>query len=521
MRKIALILCFAMIAAMFGGCGSDDAYVPTGNALADATEPTESTGIAAPGGLETGDRLYTLAYYPSEGFNPYECESFNNRMLFSLIYQSLFVTDRNYNVEPMLCKSYTVSDDLTVYTIEIEEATFPDGSLLTANDVVTSLQTARDSYLYRGRFDLISEISQVNSTTVRIATYYAYENLPMLLDIPIVKASQVADPQPAGTGPYVLTNTASGLSLQLRDNWWCDAEIPLDDASIPLRAFTNAQDIRDCFEFDNLGISIADPGSASYSEYRCDYELWDSETGIFLYLACNMASGVFSNEEVRAALTYAIDREKLLEECYNGFGVTATLPASPNSPVYDHGLASSVTYDPEVFRKALQDEGMEGRSISLYVNKSDSVRLQTARLIARMLTDCGLVVTIKDNSTAYFISGLNNGDYDLYLGQTKLAPTMDLTQFFSPYGELSYGGLEDSATYAMCKEALENSGNFYNLHQMILQDGRLTPLLFRTYAVYGERGLVDHLTPARDNIFYYSLGKTMEDARTVESDTEE
>ena len=37
-------------------------------------------------------------------------------------------------------------------------------------------------------------------------------------------------------------------------------------------------------------------------------------------------------------------------------------------------------------------------------------------------------------------------------------------------------------------------------------------MLFRSYAIYATRGLLTGLTPSRDNVFYYSLGKTMNGA---------
>ena len=63
----------------------------------------------------------------------------------------------------------------------------------------------------------------------------------------------------------------------------------------------------------------------------------------------------------------------------------------------------------------------------------------------------------------------------------------------------------------MCLEALANKGNYINLHKMVADDGRLCPILFQTYSVHATRGLLTGLTPARDNVFYYSLGKTMKE----------
>ena len=315
MRKISLFLCAALVLSLFAGCASSEqAYVPTGHGLADQQAPTEETEATKPQ-IPAEKKQFTLAYYPEEGFNPYTCTSFNNRMLFSLLYLGLFSVDRDYHPVPVLCKSYTVSSDLRNHTFQLESATFSDGSYLNAEDVVASLKKAQESDMFEGRFDNVADIYAVGENAVRIDTYFAYENLPLLLDIPIIKASQLEEQMPLGTGPYALAPTAGGMSLQIRNNWWCQADLAVNSVSIPLMEATSAAQIRDSFEFDNLGISISDPGSSSYAEYRCDYELWEMETGLFLYLGCNMESTVFSNDEVRAALTYAINRVVLLAQC--------------------------------------------------------------------------------------------------------------------------------------------------------------------------------------------------------------
>ena len=61
--------------------------------------------------------------------------------------------------------------------------------------------------------------------------------------------------------------------------------------------------------------------------------------------------------------------------------------------------------------------------------------------------------------------------------------------------------------------ALENSGNYSDMYRAILNDGRLTPVVFRNYAVYANRGVVESLAPARDNLFYYDLGKRVTDVQ--------
>ena len=519
MRKIAWILCFALVLSLFAGCSDEkEAYVPTGDALDDATMATQAP---PPGQLEAEGNAYTLGYFAKDGFNPYDVTGYTNRHLFSLLYQGLFSVDGDYNVEPMLCKTYTMSEDMKTYTFRLEPAIFSDGTYIDAEDVVASLETAEDSDFYEGRFRFIGDIEALNETTVKISLLTPMENLPILLDIPIVKAENVGDMMPSGTGPYRLVRTVSGLTLQRKANWWCTTEnLAVTAQAIVLRSAESPAKIRDWFEFEDVGIAYADPGSGTYAEYRCDYEVWDCETGIMTFLACHEESKVFSNPQVRAALTYAINREVLVESNYNGFAQAATLPASPNSPYYDKTLAAQVTYNPERLIQALTESNLTGETVILLLNKSDSTRLQTGYQIAEMLTQCGLVVEIQEMSTNMFRNSVYAGNYDLYLGQTQLSANMDLSEFFHPYGYISWGSMSNEDLYALCLNALENSGNYYNLHQMVVQDGMLTPVLFRTYAVYMERGLMGGLNPARDNVYWYSIGKNMEDAMTIVVDEE-
>ena len=161
---------------------------------------------------------------------------------------------------------------------------------------------------------------------------------------------------------------------------------------------------------------------------------------------------------------------------------------------------------------AVEAAGFTGASITLLLNADDSLRLRAGRAIGDMLSACGLQVTLMEVNSSEFIEQVKWGKYDLYLGQTRLSSNMDLTAFFAKNGTLNYGGLADTTAYAMCLEALANQGNYYNLHKEVMDDGQLCPILFRSYAVYATRGLVTQLTPARDNMFFYTIGRTMADA---------
>lgn len=509
MKRI-LTLILTVFLCLLSGCAQEDTvYVPTGNGL---TWEDDSPVSTTEGITEPTDQELVLVYYPDIPLNPYLCTDFTNRTFLSLIYQSLFVVDSNYNVSPILCSRYTMSDDMRSYTFYIEPATFSDGSVLTINDVFASIQAAKLSKYYKGRFNHVDKVELTEDGGIKFRLDTAYENFPMLLDIPIVKEAEVEANYPLGTGPYYFDQTYSGARLRLRNNWWCSTSVlPLRATSIPLTVAESTNQIRDSFEFSNVGLVRADPGSDAYVEYRCDYELWDCENGIFLYTVCNTEGPIFSHSAVRTALTHAIDRDAIVNEFYSGFAHSATLPASPLSPYYNNQLASRYQYDPEVFQEAVDNYSLVGAPLRILVNDADTLRLQIARAIGKQLAEYGFDVKMLEFTGNEYLYRLNILEFDLYVGQTMLSPNMDLSSFFREGGALRYGGTTDAGIYALCLETLANRGNYYNLHQRVMEDGRLCPLAFQVYSVHATRGLLTGLTPSRDNVFYYTIGKAMAD----------
>ena len=147
----------------------------------------------------------------------------------------------------------------------------------------------------------------------------------------------------------------------------------------------------------------------------------------------------------------------------------------------------------------------------LLVNSDDSLRLRAARAIGEMLAVGGLQVEMKELGGSAYENAIRKRDFDIYLGKTRLSPNMDLSAFFDTWGDLSYGGMDDVAAYALCLDALADEGNYYNLHRTVMEQGLLCPVLLCNYAVYTTRGIFQNLAPARDNVFCYSIGRTVAD----------
>ena len=167
-KTVALLLAVLMSLGVFSGCRQEEApYTPTGAGL---TWDEDYTGPRYEREEEKVEQELHLTFYADRTMNPYTCTDYTNRALFTLIYQSLFSVDRNYEAEPQLCKKYSVSADLKTYTIYLENAVFTDGTPLTAQDVLTSLQTAKESDYYSGRFRHIKEMSVTGDGAIQITT---------------------------------------------------------------------------------------------------------------------------------------------------------------------------------------------------------------------------------------------------------------------------------------------------------------------------------------------------------------
>ena len=502
-RMILLLLCTALLLC---GCGVQNSGNPT--------TPTYfgDTSDVKPNGSGEEAHVLSLIYDPTEQMNPYKSENASNRALFSLIYQGLFSVDADYKASPMLCDTYNVSADLRTYTFYLANACFSDGTIVTAADVVASLTTAQESRWYGGRLQQVKSITAYGDAVV-IETKTPMENLPLLLDIPVVKVTEVDAARPLGTGPYRLELNAQGASLRRQAAWWCNTKLPVYGDTIALVKGETPAEIRDAFELEGVSLVVTDPNSDRYVDFRSDYELWKEESGKFLYLVCNEKSKIFSNPAIRSALTHAINREAISQQFYHNIATPASLPASPNSPWYNSSLAQRYGYAPELFAEAVAAAELTDTTVTLLLNGDDVTRHRAGLAIADMLRAGGLKVTILKSSAEDLEKNLRYSEYDLYLGQTKLSATMDISAFFGTYTSLNYGGLADPVLYQMSLDAMTNSGNFYKLHEAVMEEGQLCPILFLNDAVYVQRGSLPDLAPARDSVFAYNLGRTLEDAK--------
>ncbi len=473
---------------------------------ADGEEPTKSTEDIAPSegeeSEEMGKQTFGMTYMPEGGFNPYHCTMTVNRAMFSMLYECLFTVSNQFRAEPVLCQSFTVSEDGRTYRFTLVEGVrFSDGTALTAEDVVASLQEAKNSDLYGGRLAHISSLRADGSNVVVVRLDTAYENFSLMLDVPILKSSTVKETQPIGTGAYVVR----GASLQRNTHWWQSQALAVSAQTIHLEAVETPNDIRDSFEFGDTDLVYCDPNSPAALGYRCDYEVWEVPTTVLHYIGFNMEKGMFSNSALRTAITWGINRESLANAVYGGFAQASVLPCSPDSDLYDTQLAADYAYSDQKLRTAIKSSGVvtseENRGVFL-VCADDPTRVEAAEAIVQELQRCGLYMTVRPLNGDSYRTALRRGNYDMYYGEVRLTANFDLSEFFKTYGAMNYGGIGDATLSTLCMAALENSGNYTELCKQIIEKAPICPVVFKRYAICVTRGAISSVTPAVDCIFH-------------------
>ncbi len=507
MKKLfALLLALTLL---LGGCTAE--VEPTEL----SEEGTEIIEIPTESAEEEEKKEFGLSYLASYGLNPYTCAATNNRAVFSLLYESLFIVTDEFQAEPVLCEGFKVSGDGKTYAITfLEGLCFSDGTLVTMADVEASLGAARKSALYKHRLSDISYYVVDGERTIIFYLKTAYENFALMLDFPILKADTVSSETPIGTGAYYL----SGEDLLPNPYWWQTEAQVVNEEVIHLEACQETGELRDSFEFGGTDLVYFDPNSAASVGFRCDYEVWEAPTTTMHYIGFNIYSGFFANDTLRRAVTYIVDRETLRNQVYGGFALASELPCSPKSSLYDEKLAEKYDYAPAEFIAALEASGVTTSSdyqnhVGYFIVCSeDPARVSAAQYICQEMQKYGLKINLNILDSASYKKALRDGNFDLYYGEVRLTPNFDVREFFRENGNLAYGRIASSTMVTLCNEALKNSGSYVEMCAQFMELARVCPVVFKSNAVYVTRGKITQMEPALDCVFHAQQLRTLADA---------
>ena len=465
-------------------------------------------------GSQTGavpeDIPFQLAVYDRYSLHPVLAENRANLALAPLLYEPLFTLNAAFEAENVLCESYSVSEDGLTWTLQLRPGvTFSDGTPLTGEIAAAALNTARrEGSRYASRLrDIISVTGGELALTITLSAPNGA--LPVLLDIPI--AGDDSD-RPAGTGRYVLTETAQGLSLTARAAHWQNTTLPVD--TIPLRPVTKSDELILSFESGDVALVDVDLMGTNSLGYSGSYETWDYSTTSMLYLGFNTQSGLCRDSRVRQALSLAIDRESIAQIDFARHAVPSALPIHPDSGSYNLSAAETLAYDPEELVHRLTGLNLTGRSLTLVVNSENTARVAAAERITEQLHAAGLKASLNKLSFEDYALALQQGNFDLYLGEVVLTADFDLSALLLPGGSLNYGGWSDEAIAPLlsvyrASRGPQRASNAGQLCAYLTQEVPIAPICFKNGCVLTRWGRLSGLEPVRGNVFYHLEGWTI------------
>ena len=224
--------------------------------------------------------------------------------------------------------------------------------------------------------------------------------------------------------------------------------------------------------------------------------------------------GLCRSAQVRQALALAIDRESIAQVDYARHAAASTLPVHPDSPLYDVEKAAALAYAPEALSLRLEELKLTGRALTLLVNSENAARVSAANRLAQQLRWTGLEITVEKLAFEDYTAALEQGKFDLYLGEVVLTADFDLSSMLLPGAPLNYGDWSDAAVSPLlsmyrASEGTQRSINARLMYGHLAQEVPIAPIAFKNGCVLTRWGRLSGLNPVRGNVFYHLEGWTI------------
>ncbi|MDB5038497.1 MAG: peptide/nickel transport system substrate-binding protein [Bacteriovoracaceae bacterium] len=291
-------------------------------------------------------------------------------------------------LEPKLAEKWDISPDGKTYTFYLRKnVKFQDGTPMNADAVLFSFerQWKKDHpayksgvpYKYWGYLsmdNLLADIKKVDDFTVKIilkkpnAPFLANIAMPFLSIVSptaVLKFQKQFDQNPVGTGPYRLKSWKRDDSMELEafENYWGDKP---HIKRVIVRVIPDNQ-VR-LLELKRGSIQIMDyPNPSDLDGLKGDKNIsMLTREGLNVgYLAFNMKKPPLDRLEVRQAISYAIDRNRILKEIFLNYGALAKNAIPPELLGYD-STVPEVQYNPEKAKALLKKTGLQNIKIDLW-----------------------------------------------------------------------------------------------------------------------------------------------------------
>ncbi|MCK8468765.1 ABC transporter substrate-binding protein [Microbacterium sp. KSW4-16] len=265
---------------------------------------------------------------PATEIDPFLASNYSALAITGLVTEPLVSLDAEGALNARLAKAWEPSDDGLTWTVTLREgARFNDGTPVTADDVVATFGAIiSESSLSPGRTAFVGVLDDLTATahdTVEFSLLRPFSDFPLLLTgtntgiLPAGYETGTWLEEPVGAGQFLLEDYTVGVGatyVKNPDYWNADA-IDLD--GVELRIFDDMQAAALAFqvgEIDRIGLTAEVAGAIDVA----DYDLISSGYNRFDGIVLDVASAPFDDRSVREALAWAVDREALVDDVYEG-----------------------------------------------------------------------------------------------------------------------------------------------------------------------------------------------------------
>lgn len=329
-KYISVILCAAaLVLSGCGGSGDSGTSLVNDNSL-------KTEDAAAP--EENKKNTEVTIGFSGEGDSFDPCTGFGYTG--SPLYSNLVKINGDNQLENDLATEYRVSDDALTWTFQIrDDVKFTNGEALKASDVAFTFQTAKEKAGYMD-LTMLESCKALDDTTVEFKlTKPCVTFIYTIAQMGIVPEQAYSDTfgleadQVIGSGPYKMTQWDKGQQfiLEANEDYYGrqpeikkaiiliqeedarfvaakagEADIALTSATLAATPIEGMH-IKEVESVDNRGITlptVPDEGKVTEDGYK-------------------IGNNITCDVNVRKALCYGIDREKIIEEALNGFGAPA------------------------------------------------------------------------------------------------------------------------------------------------------------------------------------------------------
>lgn len=423
-KILALAAAAVLTVSALAACGNSGSSSTTAATTAASSGSAETTAAAA-SDTEYKDTI-TIATGTDQNYMDGQMNNTNDVYL-RAVYSQLVRRNADNEMVGDLAESWEVSDDGCTWTFHLKHGVkFHSGKELTAKDVKASYDRLLDTdnpvrytSLATG---YISACNMVDDYTVELVTPSPIA--PMLANLAhrsnlILNADYIEQygaelgltaESVDGTGPYKLAswNKDNEMVLERFDDYF-GGVMPTKTIDILIVSDANARQV--ALETGEVDMTSVSTSQVPTLKETAGIKIWAFDSIGAHGLQFNCANEYLKDTRLRQAVSYAIDRQAIIDALYSDVGEQAAT-APVNSLVWGYHDFGVIQQDQEKAKKLMAEAGYpDGFSFSIMVNTGYNKSLETCEMIVSDLAKVGITATIETVDNATMNSAMGNRSY--------------------------------------------------------------------------------------------------------------